>query len=427
MIRVAACSYEGSLFGWNITPNSVSTEATLSKTKGNKKSKEVSEQNNVELQFGLHISHGSFKTIAVSKNGKYLAVAGMTERIFLYNMVDNKEVGEIFGHSGAITSLAFYEDSYIFSASEDHTLNVWRVSDRQLLHILGGHKDVVNGFSIHPSGKLAISVSNDHTMKLWNLVQGRCSFTRRLRTNAESILWNAKGNYYLLSTPREVQLFDITNNNECKLEINTTSRINHVIFAHVRKEGEDGTDDETTRIVIICENNSLSFYNLKGELAASLNLTSINVGRLRNMAICKLENEEEGIVVVTSTGCMMILNGSLLETAYRNDSQNNTSDDSHDKIDSFSKDESIFGVSLHAFHQLKSDPRLTAVVAWNINTTGSISEIIEESKSPFFTEKTNESELEKEKKPEGKNKRNEKKQKPVVSEEPAKKKQKSGK
>jgi hypothetical protein len=427
MIRVAACSYEGSLFGWNITPNLVSAEVIPSKTKGNKKVKQVPEQNNVELQFGLHISHGSFKTIAVSKSGKYLAVAGMTERIFLYNMVDNKEVGEIFGHSGAITSLSFFQDSYIFSASEDHTLNIWRVSDRQLLHILGGHKDVVNGFSIHPSGKLAISVSNDHTMKLWNLVQGRCSFTRRLRSVAESILWNEKGNYYLLSTPREVQLFDINNNNECKLEITTTSRINHVIFAHVKKESENGTDDETSRIVIICENNSLSFYNLKGELTASLNLTSINVGRLRNMAICKLENEEEGIVVVTSTGCMMILNGSLLEIAYHNDSQNETADDSPDKTDSFSKDESIFGVSLHAFHQLKSDPRLTAVVAWNINSEGFVYEIPEEAKSPFFTEGNNESGLEKEEKLEAKSKRKEKKEKAIVSEEPTKKKQKSTK
>ena len=28
--------------------------------------------------------------------------------------------------------------------------------------------------SIHPSGKMALSVSKDGTMKLWNLVQGFC-------------------------------------------------------------------------------------------------------------------------------------------------------------------------------------------------------------------------------------------------------------
>ena len=55
---------------------------------------------------------------------------------------------------------------------KDHNLSIWRVYDWQCLHILGGHKSYVNHFSIHPTGKLALSVSKDSTMKLWNLVQG---------------------------------------------------------------------------------------------------------------------------------------------------------------------------------------------------------------------------------------------------------------
>lgn len=38
--------------------------------------------------------------------------------------------------------------------------------------MLSGHKEAITSISIHPSGKLALSVSKDNTMKLWNLVQG---------------------------------------------------------------------------------------------------------------------------------------------------------------------------------------------------------------------------------------------------------------
>ena len=38
--------------------------------------------------------------------------------------------------------------------------------------MLSGHKEPITSISIHPSGKLALSVSKDNTMKLWNLVQG---------------------------------------------------------------------------------------------------------------------------------------------------------------------------------------------------------------------------------------------------------------
>ena len=374
MIRVAAGSYEGSLFGWKITPNSIESNDTSVSSKKSGASKKIvkgAEETSVELQFGLHISFGSFKTLAVSKSGKYLAVGGMTERIFLYNMNENKEIGEIFGHTGAITSLAFFEDSFIISGSEDNTLNVWRVHDRQLLQILGGHKAPVNGFAVHPTGKLAISVSKDNTMKLWNLVQGRCSFTRRLRSVPETVLWNPRGDCYLLATQKEIQLFDINNNNSCKLEIKSTTRINHVAIISLTP---DNLTDENSRIVYIGDNCTINMYDLTGKLTATICLSSIGLGRLRSMTTCPIfiqdiNQENVGIVIVTSNGCMMIVNALYLEQAYlEEDSPQTESSEkkTEDTTEPLSRDESIFGKALYAFHQLKADPRLTAVTAWRV-------------------------------------------------------------
>lgn len=99
-LRIAACSYEGSIFGWKVEENAEQMEMTS------------------KLTFGFNASIGALKAIACSLSGKYLVVGGMDERIRIYDMHDNKAVGELSQHTGAVTSLKFFNDSYLISASE---------------------------------------------------------------------------------------------------------------------------------------------------------------------------------------------------------------------------------------------------------------------------------------------------------------------
>jgi WD40 repeat protein len=116
---------------------------------------------------------------------------------------------------------------------QDFTLCIWRVYDWQCVHILGGHKDTITDFSIHPTGKMALSVSKDHTLKLWNLVQGtlvssvscrfqpddnfflwhlgRCAFTRRLKQPTDQVIWHSTGDYYLLVSTKDIQVCLVAN------------------------------------------------------------------------------------------------------------------------------------------------------------------------------------------------------------------------
>ena len=81
-------------------------------------------------------------------------------------------------------------------------LRIWRCHDWECVHVLSGHKEPITCVSIHPSGKLALSVSKDNTMKLWNLVQGRFDFFfSPLSTcfcSSSNFVWNACSVYYLL-------------------------------------------------------------------------------------------------------------------------------------------------------------------------------------------------------------------------------------
>eukprot|EP01040_Poterioochromonas_malhamensis_P021624 gene21624-26136_t len=84
MLRIASCSYEGSIFGWNVPLNESDDDIVRE----------------VQFQYGFHASHGSLRSVACSKSGKYMATAGMNERISVYSLTDNQEMGELAGHSG---------------------------------------------------------------------------------------------------------------------------------------------------------------------------------------------------------------------------------------------------------------------------------------------------------------------------------------
>lgn len=108
------------------------------------------------------------------------------------------------------------------------------------VHILGGHKASINCVSIHPSGKLAVSVAQDNTLKVWNLVQGkrdkevyelrllwlycfiwhlflsvclflcckgRIAFTRRLKGSANLVKWmKPSGAAYMLVVGDKIEV-----------------------------------------------------------------------------------------------------------------------------------------------------------------------------------------------------------------------------
>lgn len=172
---MASGSYEGCLFGWTLSP----TTSVLTQT------------------WGFKACTGAIRCMAISSDSKYLVCGGADERIHIFDMESKKSLGELSQHTGAITSIKFFNTTHLISSSEDMTLCIWRISDWECVHILGGHKASVTDLAIHPSGKLALSVSKDHTLKLWNLVQGRCAFTRRLKGQAAKIHFDYTGDAYL--------------------------------------------------------------------------------------------------------------------------------------------------------------------------------------------------------------------------------------
>ena len=314
------------------------------------------------MNFGFHCSAGSLKAIAVSSSGRYMVCGGMDERLHIFNVEDNRAIGELSGHSGAVSSLAFIGDTYLLSGSEDSTICIWRIHDWQCLHILGGHKAGINSISVHPSGKLALSASKDNTLKTWNLVHGRCAFTRRLRGPADKVLWHAGGEHYLLVIGSELQMYNIEDNKVCAASFSFTSRINQAVFTNA---GKNVTSLDEMCIAVICDDKSLHLVDTTGRKITVDMTHMLDGSRARDMWSCRaasvggeemrevMQDEGDSLAIVTSSGLLTVLSCHALA---QNAEQAGDREDGGDASD-------IAHAVLSSTH-ISAQPRLTAVVAW---------------------------------------------------------------
>lgn len=146
--------------------------------------------------FADHSHSGSIRQVAVG--GKLLASGAADEMIRIFNLATRTEVGIVMEHQGTISSLAFHGASHLFSAAEDGNICIYKQGKWQCEKTLRGHRGGVVGLAVHPSGKLALSVGRDNTLRTWNLIKGRKAYITKLKGAADAVYWSPKGTQYLL-------------------------------------------------------------------------------------------------------------------------------------------------------------------------------------------------------------------------------------
>jgi len=111
--------------------------------------------------------------------------------------------------AGTITSLTFPTPAYLLTTSFDSRLNLYRVRDWALLRTLRGHIGRVNSATSHPSGRVALSVGEDKTIRMWDLMRGKGAASIKIDFEAIGIKFNWNGNLFAVFGDEEVRVYDV--------------------------------------------------------------------------------------------------------------------------------------------------------------------------------------------------------------------------
>ncbi|KAI9303719.1 WD40-repeat-containing domain protein [Cunninghamella echinulata] len=193
--RIITGTYERILYGIN---------ANWIKTENEKNGKSLK----LAPIFIVPAHTGLIRTVGIGN--QYLASGSTDEIIRLYDIKKRKEFGSLGGHhQGDILDIQFH-DKYMFSASEDHNICLWRTKDWEYIKTLKGHKGKVNSFAIHPTGKIALSVSSDRTVIVWNLMTAKKASMTKLYDEGLKVLWNEKGDQYAILFDRNIKIYNVS-------------------------------------------------------------------------------------------------------------------------------------------------------------------------------------------------------------------------
>lgn len=179
----------------------------------------------------------SIKSIDLAK--RYLVTGSNDEHIRIYDLQKRKELGTLLSHQGTITTLRFSNEGisskgkhqeispklseasdksgkWLLSGSEDGKIIIWRTKDWELFGTLKGHQGAINDLAIHPTGRVAISVSKDQTIRLWNLMTAKKAAVLKIKgkdhlgQSGEFVKWSTDGNHFVVGLLNQLLVYTLT-------------------------------------------------------------------------------------------------------------------------------------------------------------------------------------------------------------------------
>ncbi|XP_040316228.1 p21-activated protein kinase-interacting protein 1 [Herpailurus yagouaroundi] len=157
--------------------------------------------------FTHHAHTASLSAVAV--NSRFVVTGSKDETIHIYDMKKKVDHGALVHHNGTITCLKFYGNRHLISGAEDGVICVWDAKKWECLKSIKAHKGHVTFLSIHPSGKLALSVGTDKTLRTWNLVEGRSAFMKNIKQNAHIVEWSPRGEKYIVVMLNKIDIYQL--------------------------------------------------------------------------------------------------------------------------------------------------------------------------------------------------------------------------
>lgn len=190
-------------------------------------------------------------TIAFSPDGQQLASGSDDQTIKIWNLNQRQELSTLRGHTNWVYSVAISPNSQtLVSGSKDKTVKVWNLNTAQQPRTLIGHTSYVDAVAISPNGQKIASGSYDKTIKIWNLKTGE--ELRTLKGHLTEVLSVAispdSQTLASSSTDKTIKIWNLNTGQELHTLKGHTDDVNSVAFNPNGQELASASDDKTIKI-----------------------------------------------------------------------------------------------------------------------------------------------------------------------------------
>lgn len=218
----------------------------------------------------------SIKSIDLAK--RYLVTGSNDEHIRIYDLQKRKELGTLLSHQGTVTTLKFSNEGisdesqkhestdktgkWLLSGSEDGKIIIWRTKDWEMFSTLKGHQARINDLAIHPSGRVAISVSEDQTIRLWNLMTAKKAAVLKIKgrdhlgQSGEFVRWSQDGKHFMVGLLNQLLVY----------ETSSAKILKKIKFNSTLMCMENLMIEDTEWLVTGHSNGCIDFFNFKEQL-----------------------------------------------------------------------------------------------------------------------------------------------------------------
>ncbi|KAI9769750.1 MAG: hypothetical protein M1839_003596 [Geoglossum umbratile] len=155
------------------------------------------------------------------------------------------------GHSGSVWSVAFSPNSaQLASVSNDHTVKIWDASSGKCLQTLEGHSSWVWSVAFSPNSAQLASASGDHTVKIWDASSGKCLQTLEGHSGwVRSVAFSPNSAQLAsVSNDRTVKIWDASNGKCLQTLEGHSDWVRSVAFSPNSAQLASASNDRTVKI-----------------------------------------------------------------------------------------------------------------------------------------------------------------------------------
>jgi predicted NACHT family NTPase len=169
----------------------------------------------------------------------------------------------ISGHQDRINFCVYSPDgNTILTVSDDHTARLWNASNGSMIHSLEGHSGSVSHGAFSPDGNTILTVSDDHTARLWNACNG--DFIHSLEGHSARIFHGA-------FSPDGNTILTVSDDHTVRLWNASRGHLIHSLEGHLESVFQGAFSPDGNTILTVSEDHTARLWNASnGDLTHSL-------------------------------------------------------------------------------------------------------------------------------------------------------------